>query len=455
MNAREIVLELLIEILEEKKLSHLALQQKLTAHPELAKIDRAFIKRLCEGTLERLLTLDYLIGCYSTVKVRKMKPLIRNLLRMSIYQLYYMEVPASAVCNEAVKLAKKKGFTGLSGFVNGVLRAVVRKPVDLEEETKNLPTAERLGICYSVPEWLVKVFVEWYGEAETERMFAAFFTQEAVTVRVNTSRITVAECVERLTAQGVAVQQGVYCDAALHISGYDSLEKLDLFAKGYLMVQDESSMLPALCADIREDGYVIDCCAAPGGKTLQAADLLKHTGKVSARDISEGKLKKIRENLLRTGFLNVEVLLADAGELRTEDIGRADVVLADLPCSGLGIIGKKPDIKYNITPEALQELQTLQRRLLSVVSQYVKPGGILIYSTCTLNPGENAKNAQWIKEQLGLIPESLDEYLPKELHSEETRQGYLQLKPQPGCCDGFFVSRFRRPSEREGKNGVR
>ncbi|MBQ9119118.1 MAG: 16S rRNA (cytosine(967)-C(5))-methyltransferase RsmB [Lachnospiraceae bacterium] len=444
MNARELVLELLLEILEEKKLSHLVLQKKLAAHPEMEKKDRAFVKRLCEGTLERLLTLDYLLGCYSTVKVTKMKPVIRNLLRMSIYQLYYMQVPASAVCNEAVKLAKKRGFTGLSGFVNGVLRAVARNPVDLFERTKELAPKKRISVLYSVPEWMVESFLTWYGETETQRMFEAFLTPEAVTVRVNTSKISVEDCVRQLTEQGVSVQSGSYCDTALHISGYDALERLELFNNGSLMVQDESSMLPALCAGVMQGNYVIDCCAAPGGKTLHIADLLKQTGTVSARDVSEGKLAKIRENLMRTGYTNVEVLLADAGVLRTEDIEKADVVLADLPCSGLGIIGKKPDIKYNMTPEALTELQSLQRKLLSVIVQYIKPGGVLVFSTCTLNPGENVENVHWIEKQLGLQPENLNPYLPEALHSEETKRGYLQLKPQSGCCDGFFVSRFRK-----------
>ncbi len=451
MNTREIVLDLLLEILEEKKMSHLVLQQRLAANPGLEKQERAFIKRLCDGTLERVLTLDYLIGCYSTVKVSKLKPVIRNILRMSIYQLYYMQVPESAVCNEAVKLAKKRGFSGLSGFVNGVLRNIVRNPVNLEEKTEQLSQVQRFGILYSAPEWLVESLIQWYGAEEAKRMLATFLMQEDVTVRVNTSRITVEECAGRLKAQGVKVRQGAYCESALHISGYDSLEKLDLFRNGCLTVQDESSMLPAICAGVKDGDKIIDCCAAPGGKTMQLADLLRGTGTVIARDISEGKLVRIRENLSRAGFTNAEVQLADAALLRQEDVESADIVLADLPCSGLGIIGKKPDIKYNMTPAALQELQQLQRRILTVVASYVKPGGVLIFSTCTLNPGENVENVQWIENTLGFEAESLDAYLPKNLHNNETCRGFLQLKPQHGCRDGFFVSRFRK-RQGQGEN---
>ena len=233
---------------------------------------------------------------------------------------------------------------------------------------------------------------------------------------------------------------------------------------------------------------MIDCCAAPGGKALQAADLLLRAGQaalvqggrtetpgaeklppragqsaaaqesglslrglVSARDISEYKLSKIRENISRCGFPNVEVLLWDACSLRQEDAGKADVVLADLPCSGLGIIARKPDIKYNVSPEGLSELVRLQRRMLETAAKYVKPGGVLIYSTCTVNPGENRENAEWIERELGLEAQSLLPYLPEKMRAgeallPEAERGRLQLLPEAGGTDGFFVSRFVRPA---------
>lgn len=482
MNARELVLDMLLEITEEKKLYHTVLSRAFSRQPDMEKKDRAFASALCTGCVERLLTLDCLIGHYSTAPVAKMKPVIRNILRMGFYQLYYMAVPASAICNEAVKLAKKRGLAGLSGFVNGVLRNAARNPLFPETAAEKLGTVQKLSVLYSVPEWLTERFISWYGEESTERMFRGFLGKSDLTVRVNLGRIGVRECRELLIRDGIQVRDGAYVKSALHIAGLDSVEKIEAFQKGFIQVQDESSMLPVLCAGIRAGDRIIDCCAAPGGKTVQAADALlaaeqrtaaekqeeaerqggiaatEHNGTVipeqddknagcgmvSARDISEYKLQRIRENVERAGYDNVEILLADALKLRKEDIGTADIVLADLPCSGLGIIGKKPDIKYNVTPEMLEELKKLQREILSVVVQYLKPGGVLIYSTCTVNKEENIENAEWIRKTLGMVPESLEPYLPEALHSEDTHRGWLQLLPELGKTDGFFISRFRK-----------
>lgn len=451
MNARELVLDMLLQITEEKKMYHTVLSRELDKHKELEKQDRAFAAVLCSGCLERLLTLDYLIDQYSSTRVAKMKPVIRNLLRMGFYQLYYMQVPPSAVCNEAVKLAKKRGFSGLSGFVNGVLRSTVRKPVDLNQLAAGRKEASGLSICYSMPEWLVKAFLEWYGAERTERMLQAFMAKKELVIHVNISKTTPKELKRVLEAEQIKVRPGAVIAEAFHLEGLDSIDKLTAFRQGMFQVQDESSQLPVICAGLKAGDRVIDCCAAPGGKALQAADTLLYAGRtagdagyISARDISEYKLGKIRENLQRSGFTNMELCLADALKLRQEDIATQDVVLADLPCSGLGIIGRKPDIRYNITPKSLEELAQLQREILAVVVQYLKPGGVLIYSTCTINPQENRDNAAWISETLGLKAESLNEYLPEMLHSKETEAGQLQLLPETGKTDGFFVCRFRK-----------
>ncbi|MDE7299659.1 MAG: 16S rRNA (cytosine(967)-C(5))-methyltransferase [Lachnospiraceae bacterium] len=495
MNARELALTMLLQITEEKKLCHTVLARELGKYPGLDKRERAFAARLCEGVVERMLTLDYLISRCSSVKPEKQKPVVRNILRMGFYQLNYMEVPPSAVCNEAVKLAKKRGFAGLSGFVNGVLRAAARETDGLSAAVAGLEREERLSVLYSVPAWLVGRFLDWYGEESTERMFRAFLEEPALTARVNLSKCSADQCRQRLESEGLEVCGGVFVPEALRLSGIDSPGRIGALRDGFLQIQDESSMLPVLCAGIKPGDYVIDCCAAPGGKALQAADLLLRAGRnaraqgsqaeppgadrpplcagqsaaaqesgvplrglVSARDISEYKLSKIRENISRCGFPNVEVLLWDACRLRQEDAGKADVVLADLPCSGLGIIARKPDIKYNASPEGLSELVRLQRRMLETAAKYVKPGGVLIYSTCTVNPEENRENAEWIERELGLEAQSLLPYLPEKMRAEEAllpeaERGRLQLLPEPGRTDGFFVSRFVRPAEEQKISG--
>ncbi len=460
MQARAVALDMLLAVTEEKKPSHTVAARELAKYPMMEKKERAFAKRLFSGTLERLLTLDFLVNHYSKTKVDKQKPLIRAILRMGFYQLYYTDVPPFSVCNEAVKLAKKRGLSGLSGYVNGVLRAAVREPFSVADAAAKMPEKKALSLVYSMPEWLVEAFLSWYGRERAEAMFAAFLEPVGLTVRVNRSRCGVKECREKLLQAGVLVQEGIFLPEALHISGMESVSGLTGFAQGDFTVQDESSMLPVLCAGISSGAYVVDCCAAPGGKALHAADVLRVqekaaqgdaglplAGTVSARDISGYKLAKIRENAVRCGFDNIRPLLWDAVRCRKDDIGRADVVLADLPCSGLGIIGKKPDIKYNVTPEGLKELAALQREILHTAAQYVKPGGVLIYSTCTVNPEENAGNAAWLAASEGLFAESLSPYLPEVLSDQVDADGYLQLLPEAGKWDGFFVARFRKREE--------
>lgn len=453
MQARAVALDMLLAVTEGKKPSHIAAAGELAKYPDMEKKERAFAKRLFSGTLERMLTLDYLIGQYSKTKIDKLKPLVRGILRMGFYQLYYMDVPPSAVCNEAVKLTKKRGLAGLSGYVNGVLRNAVRSPIPLADTFAAMPEEKALSLTYSMPEWLVLAFLSWYGRERTEKILAAFLEPAGLTIRVNQSKCSVKECRERLLGAGVSVQEGVLF-GALHLSGINAVQELPGFVQGDFMVQDESSMLPVLCAGIAAGDYVIDCCAAPGGKALHAADVLRvreqeegldgAKGVVSARDISDSKLSKIYENAERCGFDNIKVLLFDAAGHRVQDVMQADVVLADLPCSGLGIIGKKPDIKYNMAPEGLKELAALQRKILSAVMQYVKPGGVLIYSTCTVNPEENRENARWISQQGGFVPERINGYLPDAFAASVGEDGYLQLLPEAGKWDGFFVARFRK-----------
>ena len=454
MQARAVALDMLLAVSEGRE-SHRVFAAELSKYPDMERQERAFARRLAAGVMERRLTLDFLLSHYVKSGMGKQKPVIHEILRMGMYQLYYMEVPPSAACNESVKLAKKRGFAGLSGYVNGVLRAAARQRIDLQKEVAGLGDGKALSILYSIPEWLVEKFIVWYGKERSGQIFASFLEPSGLSVRANLSVADIPALQEKLEQAGVTVDAGKLHPAALHLSGIDTVEKLPGFLRGEFQVQDESSMLPVLCAGIKAGDYVIDCCAAPGGKTIQAADVLlkargAHSycdagaGTVSARDLSEYKLTKINENVRRCGFDNIEVMSFDATCLRQEDVGRADVVIADLPCSGLGIIGKKPDIKYNVSEEGLIELSLLQRKILSTVAEYVKPGGVLIYSTCTLNPEENEKNYHFLCGLPGFEPESLDGYLPQKLHSDTTKKGYLTLLPEAGKWDGFFVSRFRR-----------
>ena len=444
VNIRQLSLEILMKVVEEKEYSSVVIPQVLNVYQYLEKQERAFLTRLCEGTIERMLELDYVINEFSKVKVKKMKPVIRNILRMGVYQLMYMkQVPASAACNEAVKLAKKKGFQNLKGFVNGVLRNISRNLDNISYPDKEKQPYLYLSVPYSMPEWIVKLWVAQYGMEQTERMLQAGFADRPTTIRCNLQKNSVKQLREELEQAGVTVESGAYVDSALRISGYDYLQKLKAFQEGKFTVQDESSMLVGLVADIKPDQTVVDVCAAPGGKSLHAADLLKGTGMVSSRDVSERKVEKIEENCRRLGYTNMDMKVWDAREWDKEYIEKADVVIADLPCSGLGVMGKKNDIKYKNSPDSIKELAALQREILKTVVSYVKPGGTLIYSTCTVNEEENEQNMRWIESELGLRLDSMDPYLPASLKSSTTKDGYLQLLPGVHKTDGFFLCRFK------------
>lgn len=450
-NNREIALDILMEISEKEQYLHVILGDALRKYQYLEKNERAFISRLVRGTVERQLTLDYVIDQVSSVKVKKMKPLIRSLMRMSVYQMMYMEqVPVSAVCNEAVKLAKKRHFGNLAGFVNGVLRGISRQLSGME-----LPDSD--SIRYSMPEIILDILRQHYGQQALGAMLEAFLKERTISVITNTGKCQPAELKKRLELENVCVTAAPYIEGAFIISGFNYLDDLEAFREGLFQVQDISSMVAGIVAAPRAGDRIIDVCAAPGGKSIFAALSLKGTGSVDARDISEKKAAQIQENIDRLGLSNITASVMDATVPDEASEGRGDLVLADVPCSGLGIIGRKPDIKYNVTSGRLREIVSLQRRILDRACGYVKPGGSMIYSTCTLNPKENEENVRYIIEK-GFEPEDITALVPEGIFKDsrsfgreqyertvkEAKQGYLTLIPGIHECDGFFVARLRK-----------
>lgn len=439
MNLRWIVLKILDAIEFEGIFVHEAID-KFTDDDQLTKQDRGFIKRVVFGVIEHRIYIDYILNQYSKVKVKKMKPAIRHIMRLSVYQLMFMEnIPESAVCNEAVKLVKKRKMFKLGGFVNGVLRAIVRskESIKLPDPKSNL--AEYLSVKYSYEKNLVDFLLKEMS-AETLEAFLGVSNEEApMTIRVNASKCSKNELVAKLKLEGVEVTPGEWLDEALHISGFDRLTKLCSFNDGLFQVQDESSMLVSTVGLEPGMAKVIDVCSAPGGKTLHAADKLGMDGKVFAYDVSAYKLELIRENVERLGYKSIEVNLGD-GTIYNESLKEeGDLVIADVPCSGLGIIRKKPDIKWHITPERIESLTQLQRTIVQNVKSYVKPGGVLIYSTCTVTHSENEANVQWF----------LDNNKNFELQKidgpyADEATGMIKLLPKSEGPDGFFIAKMRR-----------
>ena len=349
VNTRELIMEILLSVTRDGEYSHIVLRNVLEKYQFLTKQDRAFITRVTEGTLERMIEIDYIINQFSKVKVNKMKPVIRTIIRSAVYQMKYMDgVPNSAVCNEAVKLAEKKGFVNLKGFVNGVLRNIARNLENLTyPDRKN--TVRWLSVTYSMPEWIVKQWLSVYDEQTVEKMLRDFLTEKPTTIRCNLKQISKEALILKLKNEGVQVEEHHLLPYALFISGYDYLGALQSFCDGDFQVQDVSSMLVAEWADPKEGDCVVDVCAAPGGKALHLADKLGGTGYVEARDLSDYKVGLIEENIHRTGVQNIRAVRWDATILDENMVGKADIVIADLPCSGLGVLGKKTDLKYKMT----------------------------------------------------------------------------------------------------------
>lgn len=440
---REIILELLLEINEEGRYCHTAINDTLKKYQFLPKQDRAFITRVCEGTVEYTIQIDYIINYFSKIKTTDMKPVIREILRSGVYQLMYMDsVPDSAACNEAVKLAQKKGFYSLKPFVNGVLRTIARRVQEVEYPSKATPVAY-LSARYSMPESLVSRWVGTYGADITREILKSFLKSKPVTVRICENKDQ-EKVIESLKKQQVQVEKAPYLDYAYYISGYDHLMMLDAFWKGDIQVQDVSSMLVAEIAHPSRGNYIIDLCAAPGGKALHLAEKMGDFGMVDARDMSAHKVSLLNENILRSGAINIRAKQQDATVFDPDSVLKADIVLADVPCSGYGVIGKKPDIKYKMSSQKQQELVILQRKILTMAIDYIKPGGVLIYSTCTIAEEENQDNYQWLLKNFPLQPESLNPYLPRELHCTTTSRGYLQLLPGVHQTDGFFMARLKK-----------
>ncbi len=464
-NSREIILDMLLSLERGESYSNKLIAAVLEKYNYLNRQEKAFIKRVTEGTLERKIELDYYLEQFSTVPVRKMKPLIRCLLRMSVYQLLFMDtIPDSAVCNEAVKLATKRKFAALKGFVNGLLRNIARNKDQLKLPDEKEQPLLYLSVKYSMPEWIVQMWLDEYGPRITKTILEGLMEIRPVSVSFP---YTVSPQ-EREQILAKMKESGAQCNAHEWLAHICLLEKvagvsnLPGYEEGKFIVQDISSALAVEAAQVKDTDFVVDVCAAPGGKSLMAASKAK---RVLSRDLTDEKVSLIEENLQRMGFSNVETAVCDARVWTPELESRADVVLLDAPCSGLGIIGKKRDIKYHATPEGLKSLAELQKEIVKTVAAYVRPGGTLIYSTCTINTAENEEMVRFITENTDLEPTSLEGVLPDAVLeaknvlnaqrqkdgkegsvslSEAQRAACIQILPGFMKADGFFIARFKR-----------
>lgn len=457
-NEREVVLEILSRMRQEKIYSNVAVKQALDSCMSMSASQRAFIKRLAEGVIERRLELEGIIREH-TRKGTRIRPALRDILCMGIYQILFMDsVPDSAACNEAVKLAKRHGMAGYSGFVNGVLRNIAREHEAREDLTEGADAAgqkaEQAGLSVmeaarkdSMPLWIAEMWERDLGTDRTVKLMHAFMKPRPVTIRVD-ERLDVRrreQLVERLRESGVRVEPGRFLPYAFDLHSTSQLSALPGFGEGLWTVQDESSQMAVEALGLHGGEIIYDLCAAPGGKTMHCASKLMAEGKggeVHSFDISARKTEQIRRNVSRMHLDNVVIKERDATGSYPGETEAADVLVCDLPCSGLGVMGRKRDIKYRVKPQQLEQLALLQKRILRASIGCLREGGTLLYSTCTIDRKENEEIAAYIEKELGLTPDSLSPYLPANVTGIQGNQ--LQLLPSEHGTDGFFMARFRK-----------
>ena len=413
---RGTALEILLDMDRNGTFSSQALENGLRKIQFEEKEKRAFITRLVEGTTEYRLQLDAILDHYAKLPMRKQKPKVRCLLRMSVYQMLYMDsVPDRAVLSEAAVLLRANHMEGLQGVVNGILRNVQR---GIGSGVVKEITEESIAIRYSTPEWLADRIIRDYGKQEAEKILEASFEERPLTLRCNQMKQERTELLRILNEGGIEAAEGSESPMAVKVKNVDFVRRLPGYREGRFSVQDESSMLTVEALELRPGERVLDVCSAPGGKACYAAEL---GAEVTARDLTEDKTERIRENAERLE-LSIRIGEQDALEFAPEDEEAYDAVIADVPCSGLGVMGRKNDIKYHVTPEGITELAEQGREILEIAARYVRPGGRLLFSTCTIVREENAETA--------------DAFLRK--HPEFRKMKERQFLQGIDPCDGFY-----------------
>ncbi|MBE5929067.1 MAG: 16S rRNA (cytosine(967)-C(5))-methyltransferase RsmB [Lachnospiraceae bacterium] len=453
-NERLIALEIINDVLENGVFYNASFSKYIKKY-NISSRDRGLVSALSYGTVERSIELDYIISAYSSKPVDKLKPYIRNILRMSVYQLMYMDqIPGSAAVNEAVKLAVKKGYGGLRGFVNGILRNIIRTKDEITYPDKDLYPVKHLSVVYSVPEWLAEHYLSEMTYEEAEKMLAYFLEEKDTTIRITGNGMTKNELMLQYDKSGIEYTTDTAFGYALRLTKSGDITALPGYNEGSFIVQNESSMIPSHIAwelikdSEKEEINVLDVCASPGGKSLLLANLAAEKPEISlridARDVSEEKTDSINKNCERLGIDNIYTQVFDACVFDEESKNKYDVVIADVPCSGLGVLAGKCDIKHNASKTGMDELADIQKKIIATVSEYVKPGGYLIYSTCTLNKAENEENADAILGSPEYEKVDIKDMLPEKLKDYVTEKGYVKIIPGNIRADGFFVAVYRR-----------
>jgi 16S rRNA (cytosine967-C5)-methyltransferase len=447
-NAREAALLALLEIDTKNAYAQQA-RDRILDSGDLAMRDRAFCTELIYGVTKHKKTLDHIIEIFSTRPTKKMDPVTRNALRLGVYQILYLEeIPRHAAVNESVALAKEWAHSGSAGFVNAILRSIAREPGAIKFPDPVSEPVSYISLRYSHPEWLVSRWTKRFGTEETIRLCQANNERAPVTIRINTLKIKRDMLLHELTHAGIDACPSQLVEEGIELKNGGDLFCHRLYSDGMFLAQDTASMLVAYALSPRPDECVLDLAAAPGGKSTHIAQLMDDRGQIIACDVHEHRLDLIRENLERLGISSVKVIHSDSrclpAEIRAIEF---DKVLLDTPCSGTGVLRRRADLRWQRVEQDLTHLITLQKELLEAAAGQVKPGGVLVYSTCSLEPEENL---DVISDFLSNHPEfSLDDiqpYLPKGFKIAFPEQGkpYVNTYPHIHKIDGFFIARMKR-----------
>lgn len=438
MKTRKIIVKILDNIFNNGAYSNIELNKYLNSE-EINPKDRALITEVVYGTIKYKRTIDVILSKY-VKDIAQIDLAVINILRSAIYQMRFLDrVPNYAVVNEAVNLAKEVSQNS-SRFVNGVLRNYIRN--EGRNYKQDFSKLESLGYDYSFEKWMIELFIRQYGEYTTLEILKGLNCKPNITVRVNSMKGSYDDIFEMLEKEEYDVEEGALCPEAIKINRGSNIEKNPLFIDGYITVQDESAMMVAPLFNIENGDRIMDLCSAPGGKTTHAAELLENTGEVLAFDIHEHKLKLIEENANRLDLTNIKTGIMDAAKIDSKYINYASKVLIDVPCSGLGIIRKKPEIKWNKKAKELRELVEIQRNIMENAWNYLQEGGELIYSTCTLNKRENEENIDWFveKHRDAKIEKVFLGKAPNLLYNAN---GSITILPNEHM-DGFFIAKLRK-----------
>lgn len=442
MNARELTLTILNEIYNQQAYANIALARQLNKSA-LSELDRRFITEIVYGTVKAGDSLLWILKKFIKMPLNKIEPTVLNILRMGVYQIIFMDkIPNSAACNESVDLAKKfaKGNKiGSSKFVNGVLRNIIRNLDKCTFPTGN--KASELAIREQHPLWLVKKFIHTFGSEATIKLCKFNNTTAPLVLRTNTLKITREALIKKLEALNCVCQSSKLAPEGIICTKHPALSTFSPLQEGLAQVQDESSMLVAHVVNPKPDDFIIDTCSAPGGKTTHLATLMNNRGQIIAGDIYEHKLNLIAENASRLGINIIKPQLIDAQKIGELYPQKADKVLVDAPCSGMGVLRRKVDSRWHKSPEQIKELPKLQLSILNSASKAVKTGGVLVYSTCSIMPEENVQVIeQFLQTHHDFKLDDVHKYLPFKHHDKQNKM--LQLMPYKDNTDGFFIARM-------------